>query len=123
MDEYQLYEAAMQVVPVLLIALFVDNRSKQRGTASRGAQIYALVQEQLTAVLAFLAFFVSMFVLSGAIEHSRWTNAAVVAGLAGASILLFSLVWRRLGPWPKKERRKQAAAHPDGSAADERTGE
>jgi len=95
MSESLIYEGAMQVVPLLLIALFIDNRPNQPEPRGRVAQGLVRFQDRAIAVLCFVSFFISMFVLGGAVPVSGFTTAVVIAALSGSIGLLFSTIWRR----------------------------
>lgn len=91
----------MQVVPLLLIALFLDRRSTadQTGT-SRSAKLWLRLQNRIIAVLGIVAFFASMFVIAGVFEHTTLTASVVISALSGSIGLLFSLIWRRFDSHP-----------------------
>ncbi|UEJ83916.1 hypothetical protein Bra3105_06290 [Brachybacterium halotolerans subsp. kimchii] len=95
MDDSLIYEGAMQVVPLLLIALFLDNRANTPELRSRLGRALTRFQDRAIAVLCLIAFFISMFVLVGAVPVTALTNAIVVAALSGSIGLLFGTIWRR----------------------------
>lgn len=97
MDDHSLYEGAMQVVPLFLIALFVDRRAPMQLTATRRVTAWLLrFQDRAIAVLGIVAFFTSMFVLAGVVDARSWTRGTVIAALGGSVGLLFGLIWYRL---------------------------
>ncbi|MER5647065.1 hypothetical protein [Streptosporangium sp. NPDC002524] len=90
-----LYDNAMQVVPVLLIALFLDTRGVDRQTGHPPRR-WENAQDRLFAVLGVVAFTVSMFVVAGVADGGRLTEAIVIAALSGCIGLLFARIWFRL---------------------------
>jgi hypothetical protein len=95
-DTYRLYEAAMQVVPLLLIALFLDNRRRFDAAATtRRGRAWQRFQERVVAGLSVVAFFVAMFVLAGVVPQGALTDGVVIAALAGALGLLVGMIWTR----------------------------
>ena len=95
----------MQVVPLLLIALFLDRRSTadQTGTG-RLAQVWFRLQNRIISVLGIVAFFVSMFVVAGVLEHTTITVSMVISALSGSVGLLFALIWRRFDTQSRSNR-------------------
>ncbi|MCO8275592.1 hypothetical protein M1L60_33910 [Actinoplanes sp. TRM 88003] len=83
-------------MPLLLIALFVENRSQVPEVRSRLARRVIRLQDRVIAVMGLIAFFLSMFVLIGAVEVSGLTDGVVVAALGAAFGLLLGTIWRRL---------------------------
>ncbi|WP_410813466.1 hypothetical protein [Micromonospora sp. 067-2] len=96
MNDYLIYESAMQVVPLLLIALFLDNRSTADTPRSTTGRRLLRIQDRFIAGLGFIAFFTSMFVLAHVVKHSSVTSGIVIAAMGGATGLLFGLIWKRL---------------------------
>ncbi|MGX6604022.1 hypothetical protein ACWKSP_18035 [Micromonosporaceae bacterium Da 78-11] len=96
MNEHLIYESAMQVVPLLLIALFLDNRSTAETSHSARGRRLLRIQDRVIAALGFIAFFTSMFVLAQVVEHSSMTSGIVISAVSGAAGLLFGMIWRRL---------------------------
>jgi hypothetical protein len=96
-NDYLIYETTMQVVPLLLIALFVDRRGSAASSPGLRSRRWARAQDRIIAVLGFVAFFVSMFVLSQSIAHNSVTLAIVIAALSGSIGMLFGLIWTRFG--------------------------
>lgn len=94
--DLDLYTTTMQMVPLLLIALFVDNRIDEDRSSTR--RRWQRVQDQTYALLAVAAFFTSMFVTSDVIDSSRFTTAIVLAALSGTMTLLLLQIWRRFDP-------------------------
>lgn len=64
MSDSLLHENAMQIVPVLLISLFIDRRTAGSAT-NRRTRNWLRLQNRIIALLGFVAFFTSMFVLAG----------------------------------------------------------
>jgi hypothetical protein len=85
-----LYETTMQVVPLLLIALFLDRRpSRTEGTA--GSHTYERVQNRIFLVL----------------------------GLAGFMFLLCTQIWRRFNRQAPRPAGRQAGSVPTVPTIDE----
>ncbi len=89
-----LYEGAMQVVPVLLIALFIETRSVD-GQASRAMRRWADVQDRGYAALGIVAFMVSMFVVADILAAGRVPAAIVIATLSGCMGMLYVRILQR----------------------------
>jgi hypothetical protein len=103
-----LYTSTMEVVPLLLIALFLDNRNVESIPPRPVGRWYRLPDMTFT-VLGITAFTTSMFVVAGVIVASRFTLAIVVTALSGAISLLSTQIWRRFereGPRPSDSRRE-----------------
>jgi hypothetical protein len=90
-----LYENAMQVVPVLLIAVFLDTRSSDDQPMSRRQRSWERVQGRAFAVLGVIAFMVSLFVVAGVLDGADLTEAIVISALSGCISLLLARIWRR----------------------------
>lgn len=91
-----LYTTAMQTVPLLLIALFLDIRTPHED--SRMSQRLRRLQgamDRIFAVLGFVAFMTSLLVVAGAIDAGPVAAAIVIAALSGSMGLLFSRIWGR----------------------------
>ena len=84
----------MQMVPLLLIALFVDRVDDQL-PSTRRERHWQRIQDKTYALLAVAAFFTSMFVASDVIDSSRFTTAIVISALGGSMTLLLLQIWRR----------------------------
>lgn len=82
----------MQVVPILLIALFLDNRDVEEQHANPRGRSWDRMQDKIFSVLGVVAFFTSMFVVSGVVDDSAITMGIVIAAL---SALLIVQIWRR----------------------------
>ncbi|MGX6607888.1 hypothetical protein ACWKSP_38050 [Micromonosporaceae bacterium Da 78-11] len=89
-----LYENAMRVVPVLLIALFLDTRSPDR-RKSRLARWWEDAQDRLFALLGVAAFMDSMLVVAAVVDDGQATAAIVIAALSGCIGLLLAKIWHR----------------------------
>ena len=94
-----LHENAMQIVPVLLISLFIDRRAAGDASGLR-AQRWLKLQNKVIALLSFVAFFTSMFVVAGVAHSGVVTDAIVIAALGGSIGLLFGLIWIRFNDGP-----------------------
>jgi hypothetical protein len=106
MDNIALYEGAMQAVPLLLIALFLDSRNAaQEGTPR--SQWWERMQDRAFALLGVIAFMVSMFVVAGVTRSNPLLDAIVLAALSGCISLLLVQIWRRL-----ERRRTRSAERP-----------
>lgn len=101
MNDLLLYENAMQVVPLLLIALFLDNRSSADPSSTVRQRRLLRFQDRVIAGLGFIAFFTSMFVVAQVVGHSSLTSAIVIAALSGSIGSLFVLIWGRFGRQPR----------------------
>lgn len=103
----------MQVVPLLLIALFLDRRSTadQTGTGWL-ARTWLRLQNRIIAILGIVAFFVSMFVIAGVLGHTTLTASVVISALSGSVGLLFSLIWRGLDTHPPSNSPTNRDRHP-----------
>ncbi|MFI2713961.1 hypothetical protein ACH495_27950 [Micromonospora sp. NPDC018662] len=91
-----LYEAALQVVPVLLIALFIETRSLDR-QRSRAMRRWENVQDRLYAALGVVAFMVSLLVVAGIVAAGRLPMAIVIATLSGCMGMLYVRILQRFG--------------------------
>jgi hypothetical protein len=89
-----LYETTMQVVPLLLIALFLDRRpARVQGT--EGSRTYERVQNRIFLVLGLAGFMTSLLVVSGVVHPGDLTAMIVRAALGGCMFLLCTQIWRR----------------------------
>lgn len=90
-----LYEGALQVVPLLLIALFLDRRmaSSAANEKSRRLQRWS---SKFSLLLNAVAFLVSLFVVAGVLAASSATVAVVIAAVAGSIGLLCGQIWQRI---------------------------
>ena len=98
-----LYENAMQAVPLLLIALFLDGRVDTTHATTARSRKWERLQDRLFTLLGVIGFMTSMFVVAGVLTSSRTTDGIVLAALSGCISLLFAQIWRRF------DRRKPAA--------------
>ncbi|MGC5311487.1 hypothetical protein [Micromonospora zamorensis] len=89
-----IYEGAMQVVPVLLITLFIETRTSDR-QASRAMRRWAAVQDRGYAALGIAAFMVSMLVVADVVPAGRVPAAIVIATLSGCMGLLYARIQQR----------------------------
>jgi len=97
-----LYEITVQVVPVLMIALFLDSRIALARTARS-----ARSERIQTGVFLFLcvgAFAVSLLIVADVLEEGRVTDALVISALIGCIGLMAAKAWRRLTVAPRGDR-------------------
>jgi hypothetical protein len=88
-----LYEGAMQVVPVLLITLFIETR-RADGQADH-AKRWTVMQDRGYAALGLAAFLVSMLVVAEIVPAGRIPAAIVIATLSGCMGLLYKRILQR----------------------------
>lgn len=89
-----LYEGALQVVPVLLIALFIETRDADR-QGSRALRRWAHVQDRVYAALGVAAFMVSLLVVADVLAAGRLPAAIVIATLSGCMGMLYVRILQR----------------------------
>ncbi|VXC08716.1 hypothetical protein [Pseudoclavibacter sp. 8L] len=90
-----LYEAALQVVPLLLIALFLDRRVTGDETTAR-ARRWHRWSSKFSLLLNGIAFMLSLFVVAGVIPAGSLTMAIVISAVAGSIGLLCGQIWQRI---------------------------
>ncbi|WP_433389531.1 hypothetical protein [Micromonospora sp. KLBMP9576] len=90
-----LYEMAMQVVPVLLIALFIDIRGTDRQAAGGAMRRWTAVQDRVYAALGVVAFMASMLVVADIVAAGRAPAAIVIATLSGCMAMLYVRILQR----------------------------
>jgi len=90
-----LYEAAVQVVPLLLIALFLDRRIPNEETTAR-ARRWRRWSHKFSLLLNGIAFMVSLFILAGVMPASSFSTAIVISAVAGSIGLLGGQIWQRI---------------------------
>lgn len=90
-----LYESAMQVVPLMLIALFLDRRGTADADIPARVRRWYRLQDKLITVLCAVAFVISLLVVAGSFEPNLVFRAIIVAALAGSIGILFAQIWRR----------------------------
>lgn len=93
-----LYEATVQIVPVLMIALFVDSRTS---TVTRSRS--ALIQKRVYIVLSVGAFVVALLTVADLLRPSRLTEAVVLGALIGCVVLMGAQAWSRFSRSPDSE--------------------
>lgn len=93
--DHLLYESAMQVVPLLLIALFLDRRIANDGTTER-AQRWQRWSSKFSLLLSAVAFLLSLFIVAGVMAASSFTVAIVISAVAGSIGLLCGQIWQRI---------------------------
>lgn len=94
-----LYENALQVVPLLLIALFLDRRIASTGTTARAFRVQRW-SNKFSLTLNAMAFLVSLFIVAGVLQATSFTLAVVVAAVAGSIGLLCGQIWQRIDQEP-----------------------
>ncbi len=101
--EISLYENAMQVAPVLLIALFLDNRTApgEGEDVGPGWTRWFEIQNNVIAALNVTSFSLSMFVVAGVLEDGLLLRTIILTTLGGSMGLLGSLVQQRLNQMQK----------------------
>ncbi|GAA2230693.1 hypothetical protein GCM10010413_30270 [Promicromonospora sukumoe] len=95
-----LYEGALQVVPLLLIALFLDRRITNDATTERSRRLQRW-SSKFSLVLNAVAFLVSLFIVAGVISASSLTVSVVISAVAGSIGLLCGQIWQRIDEEPR----------------------
>lgn len=108
-----LYEAALQVVPLLLIALFLDRRIIGAATTLRARRMQRW-SSKFSLLLNAVAFLVSMFIVAGVLEGTSFTLAVVIAAVAGSIGLLCGQIWQRIDAEPAIPQGKAGPDEPAG---------
>ena len=85
-----LYENSLQVIPVLMIALFLDTRTATPFSSDRQRTD---VQKRAYIVLCVSAFAVSLSVISGILDPGSLTQAVVIGALMGCTVLMAAQAW------------------------------
>lgn len=93
-----LYEIALQVVPVLMIALFLDTRTASHISTRTTWRTRA--QHRLYVVLCVSAFVVSLLVVADILRHGRATEALVIGALTGCVSVMAGQAWLRFDGAP-----------------------
>ncbi len=106
-----LYETSLDVIPVLMIALFLDTRTAPPAATDR--QLSAQVQQRAYIALSVSAFAVSLSVVSGILDPGRVTQAVVIGALMGCTVLMAAQAWRRSGRAPSPAPRPSGALRTD----------
>lgn len=88
-----LYEIAVQVVPVLMVALFLDTRASHPRPGS--PHRWVRLQTRVYLILCVSAFAVSLLVVTDIIPTGRATEALVIGALIGCIVLMAGQAWRR----------------------------
>jgi hypothetical protein len=81
------------VVPLLLIALFLDRRMADTGTSTRSRRLQRW-SSKFSLLLNAVAFLVSLFIVAGVVEASSVTVAVVISAVAGSIGLLCGQIWQ-----------------------------
>ncbi|MCZ7438790.1 hypothetical protein O7598_20425 [Micromonospora sp. WMMC241] len=105
-----LYEGAVQVVPVLLIALFIETRSVDR-QRSRTMRRWEKAQDRVYAALGLAAFMVSLLVVADIVAGSPVTKAIVIATLSGCMGMLYVRISQRLALDPGRRQDQASGDH------------
>jgi uncharacterized BrkB/YihY/UPF0761 family membrane protein len=90
-----LYEGALQVVPLLLIAIFLDGRIDPPQSTER-AQRWHRWSNKFSLLLNALAFMLSLLIVADILPASSLTTAVVISAVAGSIGLLTGQIWQRL---------------------------
>ncbi len=85
-----LYETTVQIVPVLMIALFVDARTSA-APHSRSTRL----QNRFYILLSVGAFVIALLTVAGIVGANRITEAVVLGALIGCVALLGAQAWTR----------------------------
>ncbi|KZF03052.1 hypothetical protein O4160_18530 [Rhodococcus sp. IEGM 1401] len=91
-----LYETTMQIVPLLLITLFLDTRNEGEKGDSKWSRRWIHWQDRAFALLGLLAFITSLLIVAESAAATRVTSAVVISTLSMAIGLLFTRIWQRL---------------------------
>ena len=94
-----LYESALQVVPLLLIALYLDRRVANEGTTDR-ARRWQRWSSKFSLLLNAVAFLVSLLIVAGVVPPTSLTVAIVISAVAGTIGLLCGQIWQRIDERP-----------------------
>lgn len=111
-----LYENAMQVVPLILIALFLEGRGASQEGLSRNAARWKRWQDKIIVVFGATAFMVSTLAVAGVFEPGRITRGVVIAAVAASVGLLFAQIWLRFER-PRARRSSEPPVDPSAPAA------
>ena len=93
----------MQVVPLLLIALFLDRRIASGETTAQ-ARRWRRRSNKFSLLLNAIAFMVSLFIFAGVMPASSLSMAIVISAVAGSIGLLFGQIRQRLDDEPHRPR-------------------
>ena len=94
-----LYESALQVVPLLLIALYLDRRMTGAGTTER-AQRWQRWSSRFSLLLNAVAFLLSLLIVAGVMPSTSLTIAIVISAVSGSIGLLCGQIWQRIDERP-----------------------
>lgn len=89
-----LFLAAVQVVPMLFIPLFLDRRTADdsRDRSVRRLRLFHLI----VAALGLVAFSISVYVIRSESEPARWMRSVVTTALACAMAALSAQILLRI---------------------------
>lgn len=93
----ELFIATLQVVAMMFIALFLNQRERARGDARRDTPTLRFFHYAV-ATLGLLAFSCSVFVIGAEIEPPRWAGILVTVALAFSMAALAAQAFAR-GGW------------------------
>lgn len=93
--DLSLYQSAMEVVPLLRVALFLDDRAGDDEGMTARARSWQRLQDRVFTVFGLVGFVLSMVVVACSVDESRVTRAVVLVALGGCTGLLFARIWRR----------------------------
>ena len=97
-----LYEITVQVVPVLMIALFLDTRTA--APSPGGPAVWPRVLNRAYIVLCVGAFVVSLLIVAGVFAPGRVTAALVIGALVGCISLMAAQAWTRFDTAARRRR-------------------
>lgn len=110
-----LYELTMQVVPLLMIAAFLDRPLNSSRPGNRAIGWYNRFENRATAVLGFTGFSVAVLIVADIKEPDGFTKPLVISALIGSIAILLAQIWRRLD----RETAAQRSADDDAQATDD----
>lgn len=90
-----LYEGALQVVPLLLIALYLDRRITTSDTSERALR-WNRWSSKFSLLLNALGFILSLLIVADIVPATSLTAAIVISAVAGSFGLLAGQIWQRL---------------------------
>jgi len=96
-----LFLAAIQVVPMLFISLFLD-RNTSAGPETKNAALLRLFH-LLVAVLGLIAFSLSVYIIGSETEPAGWMRSVVTTALACAMAALSAQILLRLTARPSSK--------------------
>jgi hypothetical protein len=106
-----LYEGALQVVPLLLIALFLDRRIAHDGLTARSRRLQRW-SSKFSLLLNAVAFLFSLLNVAGILRSNDATIAIVISAVAGSIGLLCGQIWQRIDDSPRSGSSAHAGDEP-----------